>query len=159
MRELKRCAIALLGALAATGLVACSRSAAEPPGTPIAESEVPRVRAGLWDYAWSIDGGPTRERRYCDSGGPVMHRGAGLCTNVRYQRVAGGGLMMDMDCSEKDSRFHLHKAFRGDPQQAFSTDGYSYDLPKPVLVLDVSRIHASQRYLGACPAGMAPKKP
>jgi hypothetical protein len=155
--------MAFLAALAAI-LPACSQAPATAPGEPIAEAAIPHIRAGLWDMSWNIAGGswipdygPTHERRYCDAGGPVMHRGGGTCVNVRYERKAGGDLEMDMDCTLEESRFRLHQVVSGDLQTAFTNDEYSWDLPKPLLGGEVIHRHSQQRYLGNCPPEMTLK--
>jgi hypothetical protein len=132
--------------------IALNSSAFAAAGSPIAEAAIPHIRAGLWEYAWGATG-LTRHRLYCEAGGPVMHRGGGTCTNVIYQRGPNGALIMDMDCAMEGSRFHLHKVVVGDLQTAFSTDGETWELPKP-LIGGVITEHTSQRYLGRCPGGM-----
>lgn len=156
MFDVRSGAITLLVVLATLPVTAPLPSSSGARDEPIAESAIPHIRAGLWDIRHSMHGHLLEEHRYCDRGSPVMQRGAGVCVNVRYARTASGGLDMSMDCTNAGHRFHLHQVVTGDPQTAFASDYYVWDLPKPLLG-DDSPARRSQRYLGPCPRGMAAK--
>jgi hypothetical protein len=121
-------------------------------GVPVAPSDVPHMRAGLWEEVWIFNGKSTPTKRYCDPGRAIFPLEKRGCTQYQISRTGPRSLIFDSICKDGDKTTILHKSVTGDFTSAFSADG---TLDIPGLTRDV--VHESYRYLGECPAGLAPE--
>lgn len=162
-------------ALAALALAACSKrsekaatSAAPAPGAPasapaakdqlgpvIPASQLPSIKAGLWEVTETSAGQKPRVERICQSGKKKpLTMGSG-CSELTLRRSMLGAYVIDSQCGGGGIALKLHMEARGDFQSRYSLDTTSaIKLPGKPDQVDAS--HKEGRYIGACPAGMTP---
>lgn len=162
-------------AFAALALAACSKapekaaSSAEPAPNPsaaapqakdqlgpvIPASQLPTIKAGLWEVTETAPGQKPRVERICQSGKQKpLTMGSG-CSELTLRRSMLGAYVIDSQCGGGGIALKLHMEARGDFQSRYSLDTTSaIKLPDKPDQVDTS--HREARYVGACPAGMTP---
>jgi hypothetical protein len=158
-------------AFAALAVCACSKSsdkAAPAPGAQassgaqkdemgpvIPASQLPAIRAGLWETTETTAGKKPRVDRQCESGKQKpLTMGKG-CSELTLRRSLLGKYVIDTQCGGNGISVKLHMEAQGDFQSRYSLDTTSaIQMPGQPDQIDTS--HREGRYLGPCPAGMAP---
>jgi len=128
--------------LAAASLAACAPR-------PLGRADMPRPRAGLWE--WVGDG---RRGEVCWTGQPLHIPGsAGACSTITYA-LAAGGAEIDAVCGGGQVVSRTHMVFTGNVQSAYAVDTHNNlaVAGKPPIVSD---LHAAFRFAGPCPPGRA----
>ena len=151
-------------ASAALNSAPSAASAAAPPagaasGSDVAISAVdlPHPRAGLWLRTSDAQmGQPATSTQDCVGDKPLVLMDTSNCQTYSYHRTAAGALVGVSQCMVAGVGGSMRVTAAGDFQSDYTTDmvGSLTETPgaAPVVVKD----HAENRYLGPCPAGMAP---
>jgi hypothetical protein len=134
-------------------LTACSKSLASPNAdTPIAESDVPRLKAGLWRHVLVIDG-KSGSADECDAARPLIAPAQGDCSNLSIVKTAMGDILLESRCEVQSVTTSLRASYKGDFELAFTSDVVG-TVREPGRDPDPITGHESYRYLGPCPAAM-----
>ena len=138
-------------------LAACSQSLASPePGTPIAEQNIPWVRAGLWRHVLVMNGIQSSGDE-CDAGRPLIPQRQGQCSKFEVQHAGGSGKILFVSvCKDGSVTTSVQSSSEGDLSSAFASDVVVLvEAPGPISDRTVG--HESYQYLGSCPIGMKPE--
>lgn len=148
---------------AASGAPASSAATAAPAapakdqlGPEIPASQLPSIRAGLWETTVTSAGKKPRVDRQCESGRQKPISMGKECSKLTLHRTLLGGYVLDSQCGYGEMAFAMHMEARGDFQSHYEADITSHvKLPGKPDEVDTS--HHEGRYLGPCPAGMQPE--
>jgi len=137
-------------------LAACSPSFAAPEATrPIANSNVPRLKAGLWRHLMTIDG-RSGSGEECDAARSIIPPRQEQCLRFSVSRTANGRILLESICKSGDFTITSRALYEGDFSSAFMSNVTGV-IEKPSGDLDHFAGHESYRYLGPCPATMEPE--
>lgn len=124
---------------------------------PLGADGLPRLRPGLWEVTKTGDGETetTRECLGAEANAEVRELLTRQDPDCRIQRSSGaGGLKVSADCQENGVRLQSEFVMTG------SETAYDMTLGLYVITPDGERdggeIHGKARWIGACPAGVAP---
>lgn len=154
----------------AISLASCGEAVALAPRGAVAEESsnlrldakgIPQFRPGLWEVVRtdsSVDGGPERERQClgeeanADLTKLLTATGTPGCTVSQARRA--GGIYATSDCLQAGVRMKTSLDLTG------SEAAYRMKLSMEVVSPDGARnggeVRADARWVGACPAGLAP---
>jgi hypothetical protein len=110
------------------------------------------MRPGLWEEVWVFNGKTTPTKRYCDAGRAILPLEKPGCTEYRISRTGPRTLVLGSICKDGETSTSMHREVSGD-----FASGYSANGTMEVSGLTRAVVHESYRYLGACPAGLAPE--
>jgi hypothetical protein len=138
-------------------LAVCSQSLASPqPGTPIAEQDIPRVKAGHWRHVLVMNGIQSSGDE-CDAGRRLIPPKQGQCSKFEVQQAGGSGkILFASVCKDGSVATSVQSSSEGDLSSAFASDVIVLvEAPGPISDRTVG--HESYQDLGSCPIGMKPE--
>jgi hypothetical protein len=133
------------------------QAAATGPDTPIAEGDLPHLRAGYWEIKTKGAEGQAQALHFCDAGKPVNFRSATArgCSQFNFRRTFTGGIVMDAQCLQNGVSSTIHVEASGDFNSAYSSD-MSVTMTKPGEPPTSFKDHTDARWVGDCPPGEKP---
>lgn len=139
-------------ASSAGGAVASAAPQKDQLGPEIPASQMPVIRAGLWETVESSAGKKPRTDRDCQNGKQKpLTMGEG-CSKLTLHRTLSGGYVFDTQCGSGAMSVALHMEAKGDFQSHYSVDTTS-TIKMPGQPDQVDTSHREGRYIGPCPAG------
>lgn len=127
-----------------------------------AQDALPKRKPGLWQVAMQMQGAPgpmsTTQCVDAKSDEELQRRGFSdanaQCKPPTVKR-SGGVIDVQTDCTAREGQSQISARFTGDMQTSYKVDGrISFNPPRAGL--REASMQMDAKYLGACPAGMAP---
>lgn len=122
-------------------------------GPEIPASQMPVIRAGLWETVDRSPGKAPHTDRDCESGKRKPLTMGEACSKLTLHRTLLGGYVFDTQCGTGAMSMTLHVEAHGDFQSHYAVDTTS-TLKLPGKPDEVDTSHKEGRYIGPCPAGM-----
>lgn len=128
----------------------------------LAQDALPKRKPGLWQVAMQMQGapGPMSSTQCVDarSDEEMLRRGfADANAQCKPPTVKRGGGVTEVqtECTAKEGQSQVTARFTGDMQSSYKVDGrISFNPPRAGM--REASMQMDAKYLGACPAGMAP---
>lgn len=149
----------LAAAAAAMVFGACPSAIAadnDEQGAPIAASQAPHMKAGLWTHTEIVNGGQSMTETYCDAGRALAPPRIGRCSGYELKRTRRGDVIADTVCKDETGALTQKQLiYQGDFSASFTIFG---DLRFEGNGESLWVVGADDyRYLGPCPPGMEPQ--
>lgn len=138
------------GAAANSTAPAAAGTATEIPlGETIQLSQLPQLRAGLWEETETNEGGRPTVNTTCERGGP-QDMDMGACADVVARRTLTGGFVLTANCASDGSRMRVRLHAEGDFTTRYTLDSQLVMTTGEQTITHRSRMSA--RHTGPCPA-------
>jgi hypothetical protein len=143
-----------IGLIAICGLTlaACSPSDADESGIPLDQVHPPRIKAGLWEVAFT-GGVAVPTRQLCDGGRSIITARSPGCAGWQAKLIGRGTIVLTDSCDGHGETTRLRRTVTGDLNSSFVVDD-RVETDRGLLPPLTEHRVSTYRYLGsACPVG------
>jgi predicted small lipoprotein YifL len=140
----------------AAGPAAGGAPAASGPDVVVGETDMPRLRPGLWRQTIDDGDGKPDVMTICHSGAvTTLPKRSPNCGQFTIKRTFLGAYVVDMNCHTPQFSMVMHSVATGDFQNAVSSDA-TMTMSGEHVPVRTTKTHTEAHWVGPCPPGQKP---